>query len=60
MIRTHSLPAENACKSLIGKPEVKRPFGRRRRRWDDDIKVASIEINVKVWNQFIWLRGDLL
>jgi hypothetical protein len=24
---------------LVGKPEVKRPLGRRRRRWDDNIKV---------------------
>jgi hypothetical protein len=24
---------------LVGKPEVKRPLGRPRRRWEDDIKI---------------------
>jgi hypothetical protein len=24
---------------LVGKPEVKRPLGRHRRRWEDDIKM---------------------
>jgi hypothetical protein len=28
----------NAYKILIGKPENKRPLGRIRRRWEDDIK----------------------
>jgi hypothetical protein len=27
----------NAYKMLVGKPEVKRPLGRPRRRWDDNI-----------------------
>jgi hypothetical protein len=26
-------------RALVGKPEGKRPFGRRRRRWEDNIKV---------------------
>jgi hypothetical protein len=29
----------NACKSLVGEPEDKRPFGRLRRRWEDNIKI---------------------
>jgi hypothetical protein len=29
----HSLHAENACESLIGKPEGKRPFGRQAEMW---------------------------
>jgi hypothetical protein len=28
----------NACKILVGKPEGKRPLGRPRRRWEDNIK----------------------
>jgi hypothetical protein len=29
---------------LVGRPEGKRPFGRQRRRWDDDIKVDLQEV----------------
>jgi len=29
---------------LVGKPEVKRPFGRPRRRWEDNIKMDLQEV----------------
>jgi hypothetical protein len=29
----------NACRILVGKPEGKRPLGRPRRRWVDNIKM---------------------
>jgi hypothetical protein len=29
----------NACRILMGKPEGKRPLGKRRRMWVDDIKM---------------------
>jgi hypothetical protein len=29
----------NACKSFVEKPEGKRPLGRSRRRWADNIKM---------------------
>jgi hypothetical protein len=29
----------NACRILVGKPEGKRPLGRPRRRWEDNIKM---------------------
>jgi hypothetical protein len=29
----------NACRILVGKPEGKRPVGRTRRRWVDNIKL---------------------
>jgi hypothetical protein len=29
----------NACRMLAGKPERKRPLGRPRRRWVDNIKI---------------------
>jgi hypothetical protein len=29
----------NSYKILVGKPEESRPFGRHRRRWDDNIKM---------------------
>jgi hypothetical protein len=29
----------NACRILVGKPEGKRPLGRPRHRWEDNIKI---------------------
>jgi hypothetical protein len=34
----------NACRILVGKPEGKRPLGRPRRRWVDNIKMDPREI----------------
>jgi hypothetical protein len=34
----------NAYRSLVGKPEGKRPLGRRRRRWVDNTKMELVEI----------------
>jgi hypothetical protein len=34
----------NAYKSLVGKPEGKRPLGRPRRRWENNIKMDLREI----------------
>jgi hypothetical protein len=34
----------NAYKTLVGKPEGKRPFGRPSRRWEDNIKTDLREI----------------
>jgi hypothetical protein len=34
----------NACRILVGKPEGKRPLGRPRRRWVDNIKMDLREI----------------
>ena len=34
----------NACRVLVGKPEGKRPLGRPKRRWKDDIKRDLREI----------------
>jgi hypothetical protein len=34
----------NACKILVGKPEGKRPLGRPRHRWEDNIKMEHREI----------------
>jgi hypothetical protein len=38
-------------KLLVGKPEGKRPLGRPRRRWIDNIKIdlLGIELNVVDW-----------
>ena len=34
----------NAYRVLVGKPESKRPLGRPRRRWEDNIKIDLREV----------------
>jgi hypothetical protein len=41
----------NACRILVGKPEGKRPLGRPRRRWVDNIKVDLREVG---WDGRDW------
>jgi hypothetical protein len=41
----------NAFRILVGKPEGKRPLGRPRRRWVDNIKMALREIE---WDEMGW------
>jgi hypothetical protein len=43
----------NAYSILVGKPEGKRPLGRPRRRWVDNIKMYLREIG---WDGINWLR----
>jgi hypothetical protein len=38
----------NVYRLLVGKPEGKRPLGRPRRRWMDNIKMALKEIGLSV------------
>jgi hypothetical protein len=42
----------NAYTLLVGKPEEKRPLGRPRRRWVDNIKVDLLEIG---WGGVDWV-----
>jgi hypothetical protein len=37
----------NAYNILVGKPEVKRTFGRPRHRWDDNIRLDIREIGLE-------------
>ena len=39
------------CRILVGKPERKRPLGRPRRRWEDNIKMdlQEVECGGMVW-----------
>jgi hypothetical protein len=39
---------ENVYRLLVGKPEGKRPMGRPRRRWIDNIKMGLLEIGLNV------------
>jgi hypothetical protein len=40
-----------SCRILVGKPEEKRPLGRPRRRWADNIKIHLREIE---WDGMDW------
>jgi hypothetical protein len=46
---------EHAYKIVVDKPERKRPLGRLRHRWKNNIKV-DLKYGVKVWTGSIWLR----
>jgi hypothetical protein len=41
---------------LVGKPEGKRPLGRPRRRWGDNIKMDLQEVGGCVGTGWSWLR----
>jgi hypothetical protein len=48
----------NVYRVLVGKPEGKRPLGRRRRRWEDRIRMDLKEIDWGVWSEFTWLMTE--
>jgi hypothetical protein len=47
-----SFEKRNACRILMGKPEGKRPLGRPRRRWVDNIKIDLRDIG---WDRVDWI-----
>jgi hypothetical protein len=47
----------NAYMSAVEMPEGKRPLGRYRRRWEDNIKF-DLKQGVSVWAGLIWLRTE--
>jgi hypothetical protein len=53
----------NTYRLLVGKPEEKRPLGRPRRRWMDNIRMDLGEVDGVMWTGLVWLRigtgGDL-
>jgi len=54
---TYGGDTRGAYRLLVGKPEDKRPHGRPRRRWEDNIKMDLQEVG---WGgggmDWIWLR----
>jgi hypothetical protein len=42
----------NACRILVGKPDGRRPLGRQRRRWVDNIQMDLREIG---WDGMEWI-----
>jgi hypothetical protein len=53
MSRACSTEKRNRYRILVGKPAGKRPLGRPRRRWVDNIKIDLREIG---WDGTDWLR----
>jgi transcription termination factor 2 len=45
----------NACRKCVGKPEGKRPLGRPRRRWGNNIKMDLREMG---WDSVDWIDMD--
>jgi hypothetical protein len=54
----------NAHRLLVGKPEGKKPLGRPRRRWVDNIRMNLGEVDGAMWTGLAWIRtrtgGELL
>jgi hypothetical protein len=44
---------KSSCNILIGKPEAKRPLGRRRRIWVNNIRMDLSEV---VWEGVDWMN----
>jgi hypothetical protein len=40
----------SVCRVLVARPEGKRPLGRPRHRWEDNIKTELMEIGIDVAN----------
>jgi hypothetical protein len=45
-----------AYRVLVGRLEGRRPLGRPRRRWEDNIKMDFEEVGWGAWTGLIWLR----
>jgi hypothetical protein len=41
---------------LVDKPEGKKPLGRPRHRWEDNIKSMFRKLDVGVWTGLSWLK----
>jgi hypothetical protein len=48
--------SRGAYRVLEGKPEARRPLGRPRHRWEDNIKMNLREVGWRAWTGSIWLR----
>jgi hypothetical protein len=45
-----------AYRVLVGRPEGRRPIGRPRRRWEDNVKMDLQEVGWGAWSGLIWFR----
>jgi hypothetical protein len=55
----HVREGRGVYRVLVGRPEGKRPLGRPRRRWEDNIKLDLREIGIDGAN-WIWVRWRAL
>jgi hypothetical protein len=46
----------SAYRVLVGRPEGRKPLGRPRHRWEDNIKMDLREVGWGAWTGLIWLR----
>jgi hypothetical protein len=57
---------EEKCMQVVtgGRPKGRRPFRRPRHRWENNIKIYSLEDDEEEWSGLVWLRigksGELL
>jgi len=47
---------EGQTQGLVGRSEGKRPLGKPRRRWEDDIRMDLQEMRWGAWSGFTWHR----
>jgi hypothetical protein len=50
----HMGKSKCVCMVLVGKPEGRRPFGRLRRRCEDNIKMNLQEVERRAWKGFVF------
>jgi hypothetical protein len=43
---------------LVRKPEGKKPIGRSRRRWENNIKMDLQEVGWRAWIGLVWIRVE--
>ena len=48
--------SRGAYRVLLGKPEERRPLGRPRLRWEDNIKLDVVDVEWEAWSGLILLR----
>jgi hypothetical protein len=44
---------------LVGIPKGKRPLGRQRHRWEDNIKMDLQEVDVEAWTGLLWRENHV-
>ena len=52
----HMGERRGAYRFLVGHPEGRRPLGRPRHKWEDNIKMDLQEVEWEAWTGLIWLR----
>jgi hypothetical protein len=52
----HMGERRGVCRVMVRRPEGKRPPGRPRSKWEDNIKMDLQEVGCGVWSGSTWLR----